>query len=224
MENERIIMGTEKTIREVLQDIQSRLVAPKDQKNEYGGYKYRNCEDILEALKPLLKVHGAAVVIDDEIGIVGDRFYVKAIVSLLYKGETISTKAFAREPVARKGMDESQITGATSSYARKYALNGLFAIDDSKDPDATNKHQDEAQETISGIQIHKIRNMLELVGDKDKEAAFCTYLKVNELKDLPVSGFKTAIAALEAKMAKQSTKDKTKKEDPIEYNNVPTEE
>lgn len=114
------------------------LKAPKNQRNSFGGYNYRSAEDILEAVKPLL--HGAILTISDEIMLVGDRFYVKATATYRHGDFEQSATAFAREPLAKKGMDESQITGAASSYARKYALNGLLCIDDTKDADATNTH------------------------------------------------------------------------------------
>lgn len=121
--------------------IQTKLNAPKNQRNNFGGYNYRSCEDILEALKPLLAETGCTVTISDDIVLVGERYYVKATATIRNsQGEYESCSAFAREPIARKGMDDSQITGASSSYCRKYALNGLFCIDDNKDPDATNTH------------------------------------------------------------------------------------
>lgn len=122
-----------------LSKLQKELKAPKGQRNNFGKYNYRSCEDILEAVKPLLP-DGAYINIQDEIVMVGDRFYVKATASFCFDGNCVSSTAFAREPLDRKGMDESQITGATSSYARKYALNGLLCIDDTKDADATNNH------------------------------------------------------------------------------------
>jgi hypothetical protein len=125
-------------ISEKLNAIQQKLKAPKNQKNTFGGYNYRSCEDILEAVKPLLD--DACLTINDEVVQVGDRYYVKATARLFCQDAVIENTAWAREPDAKKGMDEAQITGATSSYARKYALNGLFAIDDTKDPDATNTH------------------------------------------------------------------------------------
>lgn len=127
--------------------IQSALKAPKNQHNNYGGYYYRSCEDILEALKPFLKEFNLALIINDEIVQLGDRYYIKATASLYDedKKEIASSTGFAREAITKKGMDESQITGATSSYARKYALNGLFMIDDAKDADFTNKHGKEEQ-------------------------------------------------------------------------------
>lgn len=148
---------------EALQKIQSELKAPKGQKNNFGNYMYRSCEDILEAVKPFLKEHKCALVVNDEMVCLGDnhpvviarsdeqtkdgnilvkstigggaRFYVKATATLYCENESISANGFARESKAKKGMDDSQITGASSSYARKYALNGLFAIDDTKDAD-----------------------------------------------------------------------------------------
>ena len=124
----------------ILSTIQKNLKAPKNQFNKFGGYNYRSCEDILEALKPITADLGAAVTIEDEIVFIGNRFYVKATATLHFEAETLSVSAYAREAETKKGMDESQITGATSSYARKYALNGLFAIDDNKDADSTNTH------------------------------------------------------------------------------------
>ena len=119
----------------VLQAIQSELVAPKGQYNSFGKYNYRSAEDILEALKPILKKHNAAITLSDEIVYIEGRHYVEASVTLFAEGEAIGAKASAREEETKKGMDGSQITGTASSYARKYALNGLFAIDDNKDPD-----------------------------------------------------------------------------------------
>ncbi len=117
----------------LLNEIQQKLKAPKGQFNAFGKYKYRSCEDILEAVKPLLGK--AILVISDNIVQVGDRYYVKAVVQLKDGDEIAESIAFARESLAKKGMDESQITGTASSYARKYALNGLFLIDDTKDAD-----------------------------------------------------------------------------------------
>ncbi len=118
---------------EKLANIQQRLVAPKGQTNKFGGYKYRSCEDILTALKSLLD--DCALTITDEIQMIGDRFYVVATATLTNGKDSISVKGYARECESKKGMDDSQLTGSCSSYARKYALNGLFCIDDSKDAD-----------------------------------------------------------------------------------------
>ena len=131
-----------------LNEIQIKLKAPKSQFNKFGNYKYRNCEDILEALKPLLNEFKTVISLKDEIVFIEGRFYVKATVTLIDSetGEAFSTSAFAREEETKKGQDGSQITGASSSYARKYALNGLFAIDDTKDSDSTNTHRKDKNE------------------------------------------------------------------------------
>jgi len=131
--------------------IQVELKVPKDQKNSFGNYKYRSCEDILEKVKPLLKESFLILQLSDDISLVGERFYIKATAKLLdalgSDKEIIST-GFARESYQKKGMDESQITGAASSYARKYALNGLFCIDDNKDADSFNDHKQKATEKV----------------------------------------------------------------------------
>jgi len=129
-------------INQKLQCIQTELKAPKGQTNKFGGYKYRSCEDILTGLKPLLEQYDCALIISDDIVEIGGRVYVKASASLrdTSTGESLSANGFAREAETKKGMDDAQITGSASSYSRKYALNGLFAIDDTKDPDATNNH------------------------------------------------------------------------------------
>lgn len=120
-----------------LVNVQSDLKAPKSQYNSFGKYKYRSCEDILEAVKPHLKKNGLALVVKDEIVEIAGRVYVKATAKVIDEnGAEISTTAYAREPQEKKGMDDSQVTGSSSSYARKYALNGLFAIDDNKDADS----------------------------------------------------------------------------------------
>lgn len=136
-------------IYEKLTLIQNELKAPKNQYNSFGKYNYRSCEDILEGLKPVLKKYKAALYITDSIEIVGDRTYVKAVATLAdseVEGSSISNTAYARESDNKKGMDESQVTGATSSYARKYALNGLFLIDDTKDAD-TDEYQNQQAKT-----------------------------------------------------------------------------
>jgi hypothetical protein len=125
-----------------LMEIQSKLNVPKSLTNSYGGYKYRSAELILEAVKPLLKENNCTLTIIDDIVMVGDRIYVKATATIKNgKGEMETTTAFAREAISKKGMDDSQVTGAASSYARKYALNGLFCIDDTKDADALNVNE-----------------------------------------------------------------------------------
>lgn len=130
--------------------IQSELKAPKSQFNKFGGYKYRKAEDILEAVKPLLAKQKCTLIITDDVVLIGNRIYVKATATIKNeKGECETTNGWAREEETKKGMDGSQITGASSSYARKYALNGLFAIDDNADSDTTNdgQHQEAHQQT-----------------------------------------------------------------------------
>lgn len=134
----------DKTFIERVIAVQSQLKAPKNQRNDFGGFNYRSCEDILEAVKPLLKAEGLCLTITDDIVMIGDRYYVKATATLTDGERSLPNQAFAREPEERAKMDESQVTGSASSYARKYALNGLFAIDDTKDADALNNGQDAA--------------------------------------------------------------------------------
>ena len=125
--------------------IQVELKSPKNQFNAFGKYSYRSCEDILEALKPLLNKYQATLIISDEIILIGDRYYIQATAKLIdvETGEMVESKALAREDDNKKGQDLAQLTGSTSSYARKYALNGLFSIDDNKDADFQNKHGQE---------------------------------------------------------------------------------
>lgn len=133
--------------------IQSELKAPKTQVNKFGGYKYRKAEDILEAVKPLLAKQKCTLIITDDIVMVGNRIYVKATATIKNeKGEFETSTGWAREEETKKGMDASQITGASSSYARKYALNGLFAIDDNADSDTTNDGQHQAAQQQAQIQ------------------------------------------------------------------------
>ena len=129
-------------------EVQSKLKAPKNQYNSFGKYSYRNCEDILEALKPILKEVGATIIISDEVVSVNERYYVKATVKFIdtETGEVVEASANAREEDNKKGMDSSQLTGSTSSYARKYALNGLFAIDDTRDSDHPITYDEEDKE------------------------------------------------------------------------------
>lgn len=136
------------SVYEKLMNIQSELKAPKGQRNSFGNYNYRSCEDILEAVKPLLAKHQAALTISDSIELIGTRFYVKATAKLVdvVDGTMIENTAYARESESKKGLDDSQLTGATSSYARKYCLNGLFAIDDTKDADTNEYHEQQKKQ------------------------------------------------------------------------------
>lgn len=138
-------------IYEKLSAIQCELKAPKNQFNKFGGYNYRSCEDILEAVKPLCAKYKTALMLEDDIVSIGTRYYVKATATLYDCEDTgdnsdiLFSTAYAREEESKKGMDGSQVTGSSSSYARKYALNGLFSIDDAKDSDATNTGESAAQ-------------------------------------------------------------------------------
>lgn len=137
-----------------LVEIQNELKAPKGQYNSFGRYNYRSCEDILEALKPILKKHNATLTITDEIFTTANRFYVKSTAKFSCGDEKAEVSAFAREEETKKGMDASQITGSASSYARKYALNGLFLIDDTKDAD-TRDNRDELKPAIKKVESTK---------------------------------------------------------------------
>ena len=128
-------------------EIQKELKAPKNQRNNFGKYNYRSCEDILEAVKPLANSKGCSVLLSDNIECIGDRVYVHSTAQLFKdKDNIVTVSAYAREPLQQKGMNEAQITGSASSYARKYALNGLFAIDDTKDSD-TDEHKKQSDST-----------------------------------------------------------------------------
>lgn len=146
-----------------LSEIQRKLRANKNQYNSFGKYSYRSCEDILEEIKKLLE-EDEYIILKDEIVLIGDRYYIKATATF-HKGlQSFHAEAFAREPESKKGMDESQITGSSSSYARKYALSGLFAIDDNKDADVTNMHdkEDNDEEEIIKEFLSKIESIDEL--------------------------------------------------------------
>ena len=148
--------------------IQNKVKAPKGQFNSFGKYHYRSAEDILEAVKQVVNPMGYSITISDTIVNVGDRYYIKATATLSNGKETWSTDGYAREEESKKGMDGSQVTGASSSYARKYALNGLFALDDTKDSDATNTHGKEpAKEapkpsvSISAAELGEVKRLLD---------------------------------------------------------------
>lgn len=185
---------------EKLINIQQELKAPKNQRNNFGGYNYRSCEDILEAVKPLLKANKCALTISDELVSVGERFYIRATATLTdaeNKDDYFSNTAYAREAETKKGMDESQITGACSSYARKYALNGLFCIDDVKDADATNDHgkseaKAEAKTEAQKASPKQIELINKLVGDKE---AMLKYYKITKIEDLTLEQASQIIAS-----------------------------
>ena len=189
--------------------VQTKLRAPKGQYNSFGKYSYRSCEDILEALKPLLVEVGAIVNVSDEIKLIGDRFYVEATASFIdvETGERMIAKASAREAETKKGMDDSQVTGSVSSYARKYALNGLFAIDDNKDADSTNtcgKDIKPNMTPVSGLSEAQLKRLL-AIGNKsgfNKDTIVKTVKKLYgcELKDMTKEQYNTVCERLEKKV------------------------
>lgn len=148
-----------------LSKIQEKLNVPKEQYSQFGNFYYRSCEDIVEAVKPLLIMNGLTMTMSDELVMIGDRYYIKATVSIIdiETGEKHEVTAFAREAEKKKGMDESQITGAASSYARKYALNGMFAIDDVKDADAIHDTEHKDQSITSSKQKITKETVLEII-------------------------------------------------------------
>lgn len=199
----------EKTLIQKLAKIQQELKAPKNQYNKFGNYKYRNCEDILEALKPLL---GECVLtISDEVVQIGDRYYVKARAEFADDGKvTISSIAYARESEDKKGMDSAQITGAASSYARKYALNGLFAIDDtqdadSKDNETVKKELPTQQRTSIFISEKQIKMIYALAGslkisEEDLHSELERRYNVESVKELTKTQASEVIEAMQKKI------------------------
>ena len=192
---------------EKLMTVQTKLRAPKGQYNSFGKYSYRSCEDILEALKPLLGEVGAIVNVTDEIKLIGDRYYVEATASFIdtETGERMIAKASAREAETKKGMDDSQVTGSVSSYARKYALNGLFAIDDNKDADSTNTHGKEIKPNMipTGITEAQLKRLY-AIGNKagiKKEVVEGTVRKIFncEAKDMTKEQYDNICERLEKK-------------------------
>jgi hypothetical protein len=169
-----------------LVNIQAELKAPKNQVNSFGKYKYRSAEDIIEAVKPILFKHKTALLISDEIVQVADRVYVKATAMLIDESNEelpVQVYGWAREEEVKKGMDAAQITGSASSYARKYALNGLFAIDDTKDSDATNEHKDEVGEEKRMKLITLLENTIWDETLKSKQAIKISAYTTNEQYD-----------------------------------------
>ena len=196
-------------IYEKLMTVQTKLRAPKGQYNSFGKYSYRSCEDILEALKPLLAEVGAIVNISDEVKLIGDRFYVEATAMFLdcETGDSVVARASAREDETKKGMDLAQVTGSGSSYARKYALNGLFAIDDNKDSDATNTHNKDIKPNmtpVSGLTDAQLKRLF-AIGNKagfKKDVVEATVKKMFgcEPKDMTKDQYNTVCERLEKKV------------------------
>jgi hypothetical protein len=193
-----------------LEKIQQELKAPKGQYNSFGKYKYRSCEDIVEAVKPLLAKNGCQLTLSDDMVEIGGRVYVKATATITDGKETEVVTAYAREPDQKKGMDESQITGTASSYARKYALNGLLLIDDTKDPDTDEYHQQTTQkpapqnpapqtQKASEKQIALIIELAEKVGMP--VVSICKKVGVSAVEDIPAISAGKIIDQLKGKLA-----------------------
>lgn len=219
-------MAEGKPIFAALMAVQAELKAPKNQHNSFGKYDYRSAEDIIEAVKPLLKDNGLFLNMSDEIVLIGDRYYVKATVKVVdvVTGESVQTSALAREAAQKKGMDESQVTGTASSYARKYALNGLFAIDDNRDAD-TNEYARQTSQNAAGARsqrnaypskgsanddlrskaMHALSKEMQRVGASGEEvSALCgvKFGKTNS-RDLSTGELSKLAANLEAWIAEQ---------------------
>lgn len=191
------------SVYEKLSKVQTELKAPKGQYNSFGKYKYRSCEDILEAVKPLNAKHGVVLTVGDEVVEISNRFYVKATATFvdIESGEKIINTALAREDDSKKGMDGSQITGTASSYARKYCLNGLFCIDDTKDADTDEyRHQQERKPQESKPQERqyvKVVNGRTAVINSNGEYVDIENLTVEQLeKTLKIKQFAAAHEAI----------------------------
>ena len=219
-------MAEGKPIFAALMAVQAELKAPKNQHNSFGKYDYRSAEDIIEAVKPLLKDNGLFLNMSDDIVLIGDRYYVKATVKVVdvVTGESVQTSALAREAAQKKGMDESQVTGTASSYARKYALNGLFAIDDNRDAD-TDEYARQTSQNAAGARsqrnaypskgsanddlrskaMHALSKEMQRVGASGEEvSALCgvKFGKTNS-RDLSTGELSKLAANLEAWIAEQ---------------------
>lgn len=173
-------------------EIQKELKVPKNQVNKFGNYRFRSAEDIIEAAKPICHKYYCSLTISDEVVLIGDRIYVKATATLTKKdGDSMSTTGYAREEEVKKGMDSAQITGSASSYARKYALNGLFAIDDTKDADSTNDHKDEIGDEKRLQLITMLENTLY---DEEKKTKMANLIESYTTWDQYNKAFKVLIA------------------------------
>lgn len=198
-------------IYEKLTEVQNELKAPKSKYNSFGKYNYRSCEDILEAVKPILKAKRLAMTVKDDVFNIGDRFYIMATVTVFdcESDEKVTTTAYAREDADKKGMDGSQITGSSSSYARKYALNGMFAIDDTKDADSWNNHdkdrtvEKKEAERATEEQVAKLRSLYK--GKEDKLTELLDKYGITSPVQFKRMEIQSVIDKLEAKL-KQASK------------------
>lgn len=186
-----------------LVEIQAELKAPKSQRNTFGKYNYRSAEDILEAVKPLLKKHDAKIILSDKPILVGDWHYIEATAKFTCGDEVEVVTAYAREPLNKKGMDESQITGTASSYARKYALNGLLLIDDTKDAD-TDEYKKQTSQNASNRQV---KQYISAVKAKQYEDDIQALINVTGKDDGSIMG--ALLNHVGATMIKNITVDKT---------------
>lgn len=178
-------------------ELQAKVKAPKGQTNNFGKYKYRNIDDILEAAKPAMAELGLALLLTDTIEQIGDRYYVKATALLTDGKATVENTAYAREPISKKGMDEAQVTGTSSTYARKYALAGLLLLDDSKDADSASPENNDP--VITKQQAETVLTLLNDSGrNQDK---FMEYFQVKSIDNLTNSQFQQAVQILKAKAA-----------------------
>ena len=199
-------------IYEKLTEVQNELKAPKSKYNSFGKYNYRSCEDILEAVKPILKAKRLAMTVKDDVFNIGDRFYIMATVTVFdcESEEKVTTTAYAREDADKKGMDGSQITGSSSSYARKYALNGMFAIDDTKDADSWNTNdkdrtvEKKEAERATEEQIAKLRALYK--GKEDKLTELLDKYDITNPVQFKRMEIQSVIDKLEAKL-KQASKE-----------------
>lgn len=208
---ETVITAQELNVYEKLAIIQKGISVPKNNVNEYGKYNYRSCEDILAAVKPLLEKTGTVLTLDDEVVLINERYYVKATATLVSvtdgKLDVVSNCGYAREEEVKKGMDASQITGSCSSYARKYALAGLFLLDSEKDADTRDNREPEERPTeekmakkITDTQLKTLKTKCE--ADKVDESYICKSFHVKELKDLTGAQYKTTLDQWETVKAK----------------------
>lgn len=179
--------------------LQLELKAPKTQYNSFGKYKYRSCEDILDSVKNLLQKYNLVLLVSDELKESSGRFYIQAKATLTDGDIEISTTSYAREPLSKKGMDESQITGCASSYARKYALNGLLCIDDNKDSD----YFESVEEAINKDQEEALRDLIAVSPKTEEE--ICKLMKIDKLTDLPLQKLKAIEGRLQS-LVKESAK------------------
>jgi len=192
MDNIEKITDSQIVLTQIVCDIQNKLKAPKGQYNSFGQYKYRSCEDILEGVKPLLKEYNLLLIINDEIVQIGERYYVKSTAKITDGRESVSATAYAREPLEKKGADASQITGASSSYARKYALNGLLCIDDTKDADAIDNSQNQTQNTAYNWQTLKARATQGGVTEESLKSYLKNELELNSTEEMTHEHYRQA--------------------------------